>query len=136
MIFLFISIVFCYFIFFFFFFNDTSTTEIYTLSDTLSLHDALPIGVGVNPGAVELDRELSRFHWKVDAGAEFAVTQPVFDVRQLESFLKRVDAYRIPIVAGIWPLISLRNAEFLANEVPGVVVPAEVLDRMRRAQDK
>jgi homocysteine S-methyltransferase len=94
------------------------------------------IGVGVNPGAVELDRELSRFHWKVDAGAEFAVTQPVFDVRQLESFLKRVEAYRIPIVAGIWPLISLRNAEFLANEVPGVVVPAEVLERMRRAQDK
>src|SRR5437868_3836513 len=94
------------------------------------------IGVGVNPGAVELDRELSRFHWKVDAGAEFAVTQPVFDVRQLESFLKRVEAYRIPIVAGIWPLVSLRNAEFLANEVPGVVVPAEVLERMRRAQDK
>ena len=94
------------------------------------------IGVGVNPGAVELDRELSRFHWKVDAGAEFAVTQPVFDVRQLESFLKRVEAYRIPIVAGVWPLVSLRNAEFLANEVPGVVVPAEVLERMRRAQDK
>ena len=94
------------------------------------------IGVGVNPGAVDLDRELSRFHWKVDAGAEFAVTQPVFDVRQLESFLKRVEAYRIPIVAGIWPLMSLRNAEFLANEVPGVVVPAEVLERMRKAQDK
>jgi methionine synthase / methylenetetrahydrofolate reductase(NADPH) len=94
------------------------------------------IGVGVNPGAVDVDRELSRFHWKVDAGAEFAVTQPVFDVRQLESFLKRVEAYRIPIVAGIWPLISLRNAEFLANEVPGVVVPAEVLERMRKAQDK
>src|SRR6266516_4444036 len=65
---------------------------------------------------------------------EFAVTQPVFDVGQLEGFLKRVEAYRIPIVAGIWPLISLRNAEFLANEVPGVVVPAEVLERMRRAQ--
>ena len=94
------------------------------------------IGVGVNPGAVDLDRELSRFHWKVDAGAEFAVTQPVFDVRQLESFLKRVEAYRIPIVAGIWPLMSLRNAEFLANEVPGVVVPPEVLERMRKAQDK
>ncbi|HEX4628970.1 MAG TPA: bifunctional homocysteine S-methyltransferase/methylenetetrahydrofolate reductase [Gemmatimonadales bacterium] len=94
------------------------------------------IGVGVNPGAVDVDRELSRFHWKVDAGAEFAVTQPVFDVRQLESFLKRVEAYRIPIVAGIWPLLSLRNAEFLANEVPGVVVPAEVLERMRRAQEK
>ena len=94
------------------------------------------IGVGVNPGAVDVDRELSRFHWKVDAGAEFAVTQPVFDVRQLESFLKRVEDYRIPIVAGIWPLVSLRNAEFLANEVPGVVVPEEVLERMRKAQDK
>src|SRR5256884_2939228 len=94
------------------------------------------IGVGVNPGAVELDRELSRFHWKVDAGAEFAVTQPVFDVRQLESFLKRVETYRIPIVAGIWPLVSLRHAEVLAHEVPGVVVPAEVLGRMRPAQGK
>ena len=94
------------------------------------------IGVGVNPGAVDLDRELSRFHWKVDAGAEFAVTQPVFAPGQLEVFVKRVEQYRVPIVAGIWPLVSLRNAEFLANEVPGVVVPAEVLDRMRRAQDK
>jgi homocysteine S-methyltransferase len=94
------------------------------------------VGVGVNPGAVDLDRELARFHWKVDAGAEFAVTQPVFDVRQLESFLGKVASYRIPIVAGVWPLISLRNAEFLANEVPGVVVPPEILDRMRRAQDR
>src|SRR5467141_3466981 len=94
------------------------------------------IGVGVNPGALDLDRELSRFHWKVDAGAEFAVTQPVFDVRQLELFLERVEQFKIPVVAGIWPLLSLRNAEFLANEVPGVVVPAEVLERMRKAQDK
>ena len=94
------------------------------------------IGVGVNPAAVDPDRELSRFHWKVDAGAEFAVTQPVFDPRQLESFLQRVEGYRIPIVAGIWPLLSLRNAEFLANEVPGVSVPDEVLTRMRAAQEK
>lgn len=94
------------------------------------------IGVGVNPAAVDLDRELSRFHWKVDAGAEFAVTQPVFDPAQLETFLKRVESYRIPIVAGIWPLISLRNAEFLANEVPGVSVPEAVLSRMRAAQEK
>jgi homocysteine S-methyltransferase len=94
------------------------------------------IGVGVNPAAVDPDRELSRFHWKVDAGAEFAVTQPVFDPRQLEAFLKKVEGYRIPIVAGIWPLLSLRNAEFLANEVPGVSVPDEVLARMRAAQEK
>lgn len=93
------------------------------------------IGVGVNPGAIDLDRELKRFAWKVDAGAEFAVTQPVFDPAQLERFLKRVEEYRIPIVAGIWPLVSLRNAEFLANEVPGVSVPDEIIQRMRKAQD-
>ncbi len=94
------------------------------------------IGVGVNPGAIDLDRELSRFAWKVDAGAEFAVTQHVFDANQLERFLKRVERFKTPIVAGIWPLVSLRNAEFLANEVPGVNVPEEVLARMRKAQEK
>jgi methionine synthase / methylenetetrahydrofolate reductase (NADH) len=94
------------------------------------------IGVGVNPGAVDLDRELSRFAWKVDAGAEFAVTQPVFDPRQLEAFLKKVEGHKIPIVAGIWPLVSFRNAEFLANEVPGVSVPTGVLERMRKAQEQ
>jgi homocysteine S-methyltransferase len=94
------------------------------------------IGVGVNPAAVDLDREFSRFHWKVDAGAEFAVTQPVFDPAQLEAFLQRVESYRIPIVAGIWPLVSLRNAEFLANEVPGVSVPEAVMARMQAAQEK
>ena len=94
------------------------------------------IGVGVNPGALDLDRELSRFAWKVDAGAEFTVTQPVFDVRQLELFLERVEQFKIPVVAGIWPLLSLRNAEFLANEVPGVSVPEEVLARMRKASDR
>jgi homocysteine S-methyltransferase len=92
------------------------------------------VGVGVNPGAVDLDRELKRFAWKVDAGAEYAVTQPVFDVAQLERFLKRVESFHIPIVAGVWPLVSLRNAEFLANAVPGVSVPDTVLERMRKAQ--
>jgi methionine synthase I (cobalamin-dependent)/5,10-methylenetetrahydrofolate reductase len=94
------------------------------------------IGVGVNPGATDKDRELSRFAWKVDAGAEFAVTQPVFDAHQLETFLKQVEQFKTPIVAGIWPLISLRNAEFLANEVPGVSVPEEVLARMKKAQER
>jgi homocysteine S-methyltransferase len=69
----------------------------------------------------------------VEAGAEYAVTQPVFDLAQLDRFLQRVESFRIPIVAGIWPLVSLRNAEFLANEVPGISVPDEVLERMRRA---
>ena len=91
------------------------------------------VGVGVNPAAPDLDRELRRFAWKVEAGAEFAITQPVFDLDQLDHFLKRVESFRVPTVAGIWPLVSLRNAEFLANEVPGVSVPDAVLDRMRRA---
>ena len=77
------------------------------------------IGVGVNPVAVDPERELRRFAWKVDAGAEFAITQPVFDPAQLEGFLRRIESFRIPVIAGIWPLVSFRNAEFLANEVPG-----------------
>ena len=94
------------------------------------------IGVGVNPAPIDLEHELKRFAWKVEAGAEFAVTQPVFDATQLEEFLRRTEGARVPIVAGIWPLVSVRNAEFLANEVPGVSVPDEVISRMRKASDK
>ncbi|HEX5437996.1 MAG TPA: methylenetetrahydrofolate reductase, partial [Gemmatimonadaceae bacterium] len=86
--------------------------------------------------AIDLAYELRRFEWKVDAGAEFAITQPVFDVAQLECFLEHTQHLRIPIVAGIWPLVSARNAEFLANEVPGVVVPDGVLRRMRAASEQ
>ncbi|MDQ3995746.1 MAG: bifunctional homocysteine S-methyltransferase/methylenetetrahydrofolate reductase [Gemmatimonadota bacterium] len=94
------------------------------------------IGVGVNPAAIDLAHEIRRFEWKVDAGAEFAVTQPVFDPDQLERFLARVTHVRIPVVAGIWPLVSVRNAEFLANEVPGVAVPPAVIARMRAANER
>jgi methionine synthase / methylenetetrahydrofolate reductase (NADH) len=94
------------------------------------------IGVGVNPVAIDLDQELKRFNWKVEAGAEFAITQPVFDPAQLEKFFTRVGEKHIPVIAGIWPLVSVRNAEFLANEVPGVSVPDDVIARMRRANDK
>ncbi len=90
-------------------------------------------GVGVNPTAPDIERELARFEWKADAGACFAMTQPVFDIVQLERFLTRVEHHRVPVIAGIWPLVSLRNAEFLANEVPGVSVPPAVLTRMRDA---
>jgi homocysteine S-methyltransferase len=93
------------------------------------------IGVGANPGAINLDYEISRFEWKVEAGAEFAITQPVFDIRLLEIFLKRVAHCRIPMLAGIWPLSSLRNAEFMHNEVPGATVPPEIMERLRRAQE-
>lgn len=96
------------------------------------------LGVGANPGAIDLEREHRRFHWKVDAGAEYAVTQPVFDVDALKAFIGRIRAEgkTIPVVAGIWPLISLRNAEFMKNEVPGVVVPDAVVARMARAQER
>lgn len=94
------------------------------------------IGVGVNPAAIDPAHEFKRFHWKVEAGAEYAITQPVFDPAQLERFLETIHDVRIPVVAGIWPLVSARNAEFLANEVPGVTVPAEVLERMRKANER
>jgi len=97
---------------------------------------ALVIGVGANPVATDLGREIERFRQKVIAGAEFAITQPVFDAECLFRFLDAIDDFRIPIVAGIWPFTSFKNAEFMANEVPGVVVPASLLERMSRATTK
>jgi homocysteine S-methyltransferase len=94
------------------------------------------IGVGVNPAHLDLDHELSRLDWKVKAGAEYAITQPVFDPAQLESFLRRIEWMRLPVVVGIWPLLSYRNAQFMNNEVPGVTVPDEVIERMRVANEK
>ena len=90
------------------------------------------IGVGANPGHTDLDEEIRRFEYKVAAGAEYAVTQPVFDLRLLDNFLRRIEEFRIPIVAGIWPLVSVRNAEFMKNELR-VSVPDSILDRMQRA---
>ena len=91
------------------------------------------IGVGANPGLTDLDEEIRRFEYKVEAGAEYAVTQPVFDLRLLENFLRRIEHCRIPVIAGIWPLVSVRNAEFMKNELR-VSVPDSILDRMARAQ--
>ena len=91
------------------------------------------IGVGANPGLTDMDEEIRRFEYKVEAGAEYAVTQPVFDLRLLENFLRRIEHCRIPVVAGIWPLVSVRNAEFMKNELR-VSVPDAILERMARAQ--
>jgi methionine synthase / methylenetetrahydrofolate reductase(NADPH) len=90
------------------------------------------IGVGANPGLPNIDEEIRRFEYKVEAGAEYAVTQPVFDLALLEKFLKRIEHCRIPVVAGIWPLVSVRNAEFMKNELR-VSVPDTILERMARA---
>lgn len=90
------------------------------------------IGVGANPGAPNLEEEIRRFEYKVEAGAEYVVTQPVFDVELMETFLQKIEHCRIPVVAGIWPLTSVRNAEFMKNELR-VSVPDEIIARMARA---
>ncbi|HEY7334427.1 MAG TPA: bifunctional homocysteine S-methyltransferase/methylenetetrahydrofolate reductase [Bryobacteraceae bacterium] len=90
---------------------------------------ALTIGVGANPAAIDIDEELRRFEAKVKAGAEFVVTQPVFNADLLEAFQKRIEQYKIPLIAGIWPLASFRNAEFMTNELR-LPVPTEYMSRM------
>jgi methionine synthase I (cobalamin-dependent)/5,10-methylenetetrahydrofolate reductase len=92
-------------------------------------------GVSVNPSAPNLDQELRRFDYKVAAGAEFVVTRPIFDLRGLEQFYKRIEEAHLPVVAAVFPFESARHAEFIANEVPGVKVPDELLQRMHRAGD-
>jgi homocysteine S-methyltransferase len=91
------------------------------------------IGVQVNPGAEDLEAEIRRFDYKVEAGAEFAITKPVFDLATFERLYTRIERTRIPLIVGLWPFESLLNAEFMANEVPGVSVPEPVLKRMRCA---
>ena len=93
---------------------------------------ALLIGAGANPGSLNMDEELRRIEKKVEAGAEYFVTQPVFDLRLLEVFLERNEQYGIPVIAGVWPLTSFRNAEFMVNELR-VPVPQEYMDRMQNA---
>jgi len=97
---------------------------------------AFHVGVSVNPGAENLEAEVRRFAFKVEAGAEFAITKPVFDVDTMARFMKAVEAFRIPVLVGLWPFESVLNAEFMANEVPGVRVPADVLARMRVADER
>ena len=95
---------------------------------------ALVIGVGANPGALNLDEEIERLERKVEAGAEYVVTQPVFDLGQLQEFMRRIDGWGVPVICGIWPLTSYRNAEFMVNELR-VPVPEHFMERMRRADN-
>jgi len=96
---------------------------------------AIHIGVGVNPGAANIDEEIRRFELKIEAGAEFCMTQPIFEVDRLFSFLDRTERFGTPALVGVLPLASLRSAEFLHNEVPGMQVPREIRDRLRDAGD-
>jgi methionine synthase / methylenetetrahydrofolate reductase(NADPH) len=102
--------------------------------EPLSRQTAYHIGVAANPTALDLDDEVRRFEFKIEAGAEFAVTQAIFDLDAFDAFMKRVSHLAVPIIAGLWPFDSQLNAEFLANEVPGVRVPEEYLRRMRHAE--
>ena len=95
---------------------------------------AMLIGVGANPGALNMEEEIRRLDWKVEAGAEYIVTQPVFDLDLLEAFLKRISHVKIPVICGIWPLTSYRNAEFMVNELR-VPVPANFMERMQRVDN-
>src|SRR5262245_54022062 len=95
---------------------------------------ALLLGVGANPGALNMDEEIHRFELKVEAGAEYAVTQPVFDLDLLERFLRRIEHVKIPVICGIWPLTSFRNAEFMVNELR-VPVPEHFMERMRKVDN-
>ena len=101
-------------------------------SNSIGASTGFSIGVAANPGVPDIDNEIRRFAYKVEAGAEYAITQPVFDLKLLEIFLKRIEAFRIPVIAGIWPLTSLRNAEFMKNDLR-VSMPDEILLRMQRA---
>jgi homocysteine S-methyltransferase len=103
---------------------------------TIGQPTAFHIGVSINPGASNLDEELRRFEYKVEAGAEFLVTRPIFDVSEFERVLQRIETARLPVVATVYPFESLRNAEFMANEVPGTRVPDALMERMRRADNQ
>ncbi len=101
-------------------------------SNAIGVSTNFTIGVGANPGAHDLEHELRRFAYKVEAGAEYAVTQPIFDPRLLEDFLARIAQFRIPVIAGVWPLASLRNAEFMKNDLR-IPMPEEIMLRMAQA---
>jgi len=102
-------------------------------SNSIGASTNFTIGVAANPGVPDIENELRRFVYKVEAGAEYAITQPVFDLKLLESFLDRIKDHRIPVIAGIWPLTSLRNAEFMKNDLR-VSMPEEIMLRMAQTE--
>ena len=93
-------------------------------------------GVGVDPNSVNLANEINRLRLKKEAGAEYVITQPVFDFDSLNAFLEKADLGNLYLIIGIWPLVSLRNAEFMKNEVPGVFVPDSVIASIGRYDNK
>jgi len=103
---------------------------------TTGMPTSIFAGAGADPNAIDMNREIRRLREKVEAGAEYIITQPVFSVDPLLKFIDSIKDLKIPVIAGIWPLASYRNAEFMKNEVPGVVVPDEVMERMAKAETR
>jgi homocysteine S-methyltransferase len=101
-----------------------------------NIQTAIVSGVGADPNAIDPEREYRRLAEKIEAGAEFIITQPVFDPEALLSFLKKIEHFRIPVIAGVWPFASYRNAQFMKTEVPGVVVPDWIMEAMKKAENK
>jgi len=93
-------------------------------------------GAGADPNAIDMERELKRLRKKVAAGAKYIITQPVFDTKALFKFMEQIADLNIPVIAGIWPLASYRNALFMKNEVPGVTVPDEIMERMEAVESR
>ena len=101
---------------------------------TIGVPTAFHVGVTVNPAADDLDREIRRFEYKLEAGAEFVVTRPIFDVRSFDRVAARLEASGLPVLLGVRALESVVDAEWMANEMAGAQVPETVLERMRRAR--
>ena len=110
----------------------------YIAGNIINPPTAILAGVGANPCAVDVEKEINHLKNKFNAGAEYVITQPVFDPNALLSFIEKTEkaGINLPLVAGIWPLVSLKNALFLKNEVPGVVVPDSVIEKMEKAKTK
>jgi len=100
---------------------------------SIGLPTGFLIGIMANPGAIDAEREMKRLNYKIEAGAEFLVTPPVFDSILLERFFRKIEEFKIPVIVGLTPLASFREAEFMNNELPGFSVPDTVLDRMHNA---
>jgi homocysteine S-methyltransferase len=105
------------------------------VGNSIKSQSAFHIGVGANPGAINFDLEVERYHQKIENGAEFVMTQPIFDVRQLEKFIDATKHLEVPLMVGVLPLVSAKNAEFLHNEVPGVEVPKDIRQRLEACPD-
>ena len=103
--------------------------------DALGSHTDFAIGVASNPTAINLELELKRWHYKVESGADFAITQPIYERETFLRWKDQVGASYRPHVVGIWPFVSYKNAEFMAHEVPGVYVPHWALEKMSKVQD-